>query len=96
VGIMPTELITLDSTLMTISTRSMLGQLIFNDIRRSMKHVGVSVDTSYDGDVNKAIDVAMKFIKKHPLVLEGASPAVVVTELEDSPVNLVLRVWNKT
>ncbi|HUV24992.1 MAG TPA: hypothetical protein VMW26_06160 [Methanomassiliicoccales archaeon] len=49
-----------------------------------------------DGDVNKAIDVTMKFIKEYPLVLEELSPAVVVTELEDSSVNLALKAWNKT
>ncbi|NYT12037.1 MAG: mechanosensitive ion channel family protein [Methanomassiliicoccales archaeon] len=96
VGIMSTELITPDNTFITIPNRSVWGEPIVNYSRMPIRRVDVSVGTAYDGDVNRAIEVAMSFIKEHPLVLNEPAPAVVVTELGDSSVNLALRAWSET
>jgi small conductance mechanosensitive channel len=96
VGIMSTELITPDNTFITIPNRSVWGQPIVNFTRMPIRRVDLSVGTAYGGDVNMAIDIAMKFIQDHPLVLEEPAPAVLITELGDSSVNLALRAWSKT
>lgn len=38
----------------------------------------------------------MDLMKSHTLVLDDPAPAVIVTELADSSVNLQLRAWSKT
>ena len=96
VGIMSTELITPDNKFITIPNRSVWGAPILNFTRMPIRRVDVGVGISYGGDVNKAIEVAMRYIKSHPLVLQDPAPAVVVTELGDSSVNLALRAWTKT
>jgi small conductance mechanosensitive channel len=50
----------------------------------TIRRVDVYLGTAYYGGIDKAIDVAMRFIKERPLVLNEPSPAVVVTELGDS------------
>jgi small conductance mechanosensitive channel len=40
--------------------------------------------------------VAMDLMKNHSSVLDGPAPAVVVTELANSSLNLQLRMWTKT
>lgn len=96
VGIMSTELITPDNTYITIPNRSVWGEPIVNYTRMPIRRVDVSVGTSYGGDVNRATDIAMRLIKEHSLVLEDPAPAVVVTELGGSSVNLALRAWTRT
>lgn len=93
VGIMSTEVITADHTHITLPNRTVWGSPITNTSRMPTRRVDVSVGTSYNGDVNKAIMVAMDLMSRHPKVLRYPGPDVVVTELADSSVNLSMRAW---
>jgi small conductance mechanosensitive channel len=84
VGIVSTELITPNYTFITLTNRSIWGQPIVNFARVTIRRVDVFVGTAYYEEINKAIDVAMRFIKERPLVLNEPALAVVVTELGDS------------
>jgi small-conductance mechanosensitive channel len=55
-----------------------------------------AVGIGYGSSVDKAVQVAMGIMKAHPLVLDEPEPAVVITELADSSVNLALRPWTNT
>lgn len=96
VGMMSTELLTLDNTFITIPNRLVWGSIITNYSRMPLRRVDVSVGISYGTDIDKAFDVSMRVIKSHKLVLKKPDPAVVITELADSSVNLVLRAWTNT
>lgn len=95
-NVMSTELITPDNTYITIPNRQVWGSPISNDTRMPTRRVDVNVGVSYGGDVNQAIDVAMKLMKGKKMVLKDPPPDVVVTELADSSVNLQLRAWTRT
>jgi small-conductance mechanosensitive channel len=60
------------------------------------RRASVDVGVSYSSDVEKAIMIALDLMKGHPLVLKEPEPAVVITELANSSVNLQLRAWMKT
>jgi small conductance mechanosensitive channel len=96
VGLMATELLTPDNQYITIPNRLVWGSSVTNYSRMPVRRVDVSVSIAYRADVEKAVSVALSLMRGHELVLGGPAPAVVVTELADSAVNLALRAWTNT
>ena len=96
VGVMSTELLTPDNVLITIPNKLVWGSVITNYTRMSTRRVSVDVGVAYGTDLDKAIKVAMDIMRSHPKVLKDPEPAVVITGLGDSAINLQLRAWAKT
>ncbi len=96
VGLLATEFLTPDNTFITIPNKLVWGSPVVNHTRMPTRRVDVAVGIAYDSPVDKAISVAIKLMKSHELVLDDPEPAVVVTELADSSVNLQLRPWTNT
>ena len=96
VGIMATELLTPDNVFVTIPNSQVWGASIENATRMPTRRADVAVGIGYGSSVDKAVQVAMDIMKSHPLVLDDPEPAVVITELADSSVNLALRPWTNT
>ena len=96
IGMMATEILSYDNQFITLPNRLVWGSAIVNYTRMPTRRVDVDVGVSYGSDLDRAIPVAMDLMKKHSLVLEDPAPAVVVTELADSSVNLQLRAWSET
>jgi small conductance mechanosensitive channel len=96
VGIMATELLTPDNKYVTIPNALIWGSPVINYSRMDTRRVDVAVGIGYASNVEEALRVATDLIKAHPAVLADPEPAVVVTELADSSVNLALRAWTKT
>jgi small-conductance mechanosensitive channel len=93
---MATELLTPDNVFVTIPNSQVWGSPIINASRMPTRRVDVPVGIGYGSSVDKAVQVAMDLMKAHELVLGDPAPAVVVTELADSSVNLQLRAWTET
>ncbi len=93
VGIMATELLSIDNQLITIPNKLVWNNSIVNNSRMPTRRASVDVGISYKADLDKAITVAMDLMRSHPKVLEEPSPAVVVLGLGDSSVDLQLRAW---
>ncbi|RZN37453.1 MAG: mechanosensitive ion channel family protein [Methanophagales archaeon ANME-1-THS] len=96
VGIMSTELLTPDNQFITIPNKLVWGSVTVNYSRMPTRRVDLAAGISYASDVDRAIQIALDLMKKHLLVLKDPAPAVVVSELADSSVNLQLRAWTKT
>ena len=96
VGIMATELLTVDNQLITIPNGQVWGSAVVNMTRMPTRRADVSVGIAYGDSVDAAVKVAMETMAGHELVLDDPAPAVVLTELADSSVNLSLRAWTKT
>ncbi|WP_457741611.1 mechanosensitive ion channel family protein [Thermococcus sp.] len=96
VGIMGTELITPDNTLIVIPNKLVWGSIITNYTRMPTRRVSVDVGVAYGTDLDRAIKLAMELMKRHPQVLKEPEPSVVITALADSSINLQLRAWVKT
>ncbi len=56
----------------------------------------MSVNIHYDSDIEKAKEIIMKIMLKHPYALKDPEPYVRVSEYNDNAVVLGLRVWAKT
>jgi len=96
VGIMATELLTPDNVFITIPNSQVWGSSIENFTRMPVRRVDVAVGIAYGSSVDQAAHVAMDIMRAHPLVLDDPEPAVVISALADSSVNLTLRPWAKT
>ncbi len=96
VGVMATELLTVDNQLITIPNGQVWGSPIINATRLSTRMAQVPVGVAYGSDIDAAIRVAVDLMKSHSLVLADPEPAVVITALADSSVNLELRAWTET
>jgi small-conductance mechanosensitive channel len=96
VGIMATELLTPDNVLITIPNGQVWGAAIENYTRMPRRRADVAVGIAYGSSVEKAVQVAMDAMRAHPLVLDDPEPAVILTELADSSVNLSVRPWTAT
>ncbi len=93
IGVMSTTLKTFDNVVITIPNKNIWGAPIVNYTREPIRRITVDVGVAYGTDLNKALNIALETAKKHPKVLDDPAPAVVVTELADSSVNLQLRAW---
>ena len=96
VGIMATEILTVDNKFITIPNALIWGSPVINYTRMDTRRPDVSVGISYNSNVDDAVRVALELMKNHPAVLPAPAPEVAVTELADSSVNLSLRAWTKT
>ncbi len=95
VGLMATELLKPDNTRITIPNKLVWDQPIVNYSRMSKRRVDVPVGISYDGNIDKAVKVAMDFLEDHDEVLDDPEPEVSVNGLGDSSVDLVLKGWTE-
>ncbi len=93
VGLMATELLKPDNTRITIPNKLIWDEPIINYSRMDKRRVDIPVGISYDGNVDKAVQVAMDFLTSNEEVLDDPKPQVDVTDLGDSSVNLMLKAW---
>lgn len=96
VGIMGTELLTPDNTLITIPNKLIWGNPIVNYTKMPTRRVSVDIGVTYGTDLDRAIKIAMDLMKNHSKVLREPEPGVAITALADSSINLQLRAWVKT
>jgi len=95
IGLMATTLKTFDNVVITIPNKKVWGAPVVNYSREAMRRVTLDIGVAYGTDLSRAIDVAMGILKSHPKVLNDPEPAVVVTQLRDSSINLQVRAWVK-
>jgi small-conductance mechanosensitive channel len=96
VGIMSTELRSPDNKTIIIPNRAVWGEAVVNYTRQPIRRVDTDVGIAYGSDVAAAYELSMKLMKKHEKVLEDPEPAIFMTELADSSLNIQLRPWAKT
>ena len=93
IGVMSTTLKTFDNVIITIPNKNIWGSPIVNYTREPIRRITIDVGVAYGTDLDKAINTILEAARKHPKVLDDPAPAVVVTELADSSINLQLRAW---
>lgn len=97
VDLMHTTILTFDNKQVSIPNGVLINNNIVNYSREETRRVDIVFPISYEADVNKAKDIAMETILKHPLTLKKPDePFVRVKDYSDSSVNIVTRVWCKT
>lgn len=95
VGIMATNLLTLDNKLITIPNKLIWNDTITIYNRMPIRRAEISVGVAYGTDLDRAVQIAMDLMNEHSKVLGDPAPAVAILELGDSSINLQLRAWAK-
>lgn len=95
-----TLLNTVDNKLVIIPNGELSNSPITNYSREPIRRVDITMGIGYGDDIKTAKEIMTKVANSHPLVLkEGeapADPAILVTSLGDSSVNIAVRSWAKT
>ncbi len=93
ISIFNTRIQTFDGEYVLIPNDIVGGSTVINRSRKGRLRLEVDVGIDYDGDIERATEIAEKVMGEPEDVLAVPSPAVVTKSLDDSAVVLGLRFW---
>lgn len=88
-----TELATPDNVQIILPNSSVWGAAITNYSYHKTRRADWTIGISYGDDISKAFDTARKVLSKEARILPDPEPALMVSELADSSVNITIRAW---
>lgn len=90
-----TRLNTFGNQLAIIPNGELSNENIINYSAEDKRRDAITIGISYNSNIKVAKDTLMNLLEEQEDILEDPAPAVVVTELADSSVNLSVRFWAK-
>jgi small conductance mechanosensitive channel len=88
-----TELATPDNVQVIMPNASVWGSPVVNYSHHDTRRIDFILGISYDDDIDKALAAAKHVVDAEARVLPDPEPMFVVSELADSSVNLIARIW---
>ena len=95
IGLIYTVLRQFDNTVVSVPNSTLTSGVITNCTARNERRISFDVGIGYGADIDKARSVILDVVKSHPETDQEKTPAVAVTDLQDSAVNLTVLVWVK-
>ena len=89
-------LTTVDNRRVIIPNGILQTSLVTNYSSEDVRRVIWTFSIAYGDDFNKAKSLLLKWIKEDERILDDMEPMVVISELADSSVNIMVRVWVKS
>ncbi|MFH2037655.1 MAG: mechanosensitive ion channel domain-containing protein [Candidatus Zixiibacteriota bacterium] len=96
IGIFSTFMKTPDNKEIIMPNSKITGETITNFSAKETRRVDMVFGISYDDNIKLAKDTLWEIINADERILKDPAPAVAVSELGESSVNLVVRPWVKT
>jgi small-conductance mechanosensitive channel len=96
VRLFQTILTSVENHQITLPNSQITAEPITNFTANATRRIDIPVGVDYGNDIRGARAALLGFAQAHPKVLEAPAADVIVSELADSSVNLVLRVWVNT
>jgi small conductance mechanosensitive channel len=93
IQIFVTKIVTPGNKLAIIPNGILSNGTIKNYTEEGQLRVDLTIGISYDADIKMAKDILEKTLASNPKVMKDPAPAVTVSELADSSVNLAVRPW---
>jgi small conductance mechanosensitive channel len=94
--LLSTMIKTYDNQHLIVPNNSVWGSTIVNVTGSKTRRVDLVFGIGYQDDMEKARQIMLDVLEKHPLTLEKPDYTVKVHELGDSSVNFICRPWVKT
>jgi len=96
-GLFGTELNTTDNKYIFAPNSQIWGTEITNFTRNAMRRQDIIAGISYDSDINKAMSVIADVVNAEQRVTQSGDqePIIRVTNMGDSSVDILVRVWSK-
>jgi len=82
-----------DRSRVVIPNRRIIGEVLHN--YGTIRQLDLGVGVSYDTDLNLALAMVRDILKSNSRVLKDPAPAVGITMLADSSINIAVRPWTK-
>ncbi len=96
IQIFTTQLKSPDNKTVIVPNAKIFGDKITNYSTKGTRRVDMTFGIGYDDDIDKARAVIREIIEADQRVLKDQDPVIAVSELADSSVNFVVRVWTKS
>ncbi len=96
IGLFTTEFLTADGVCLLAPNSTIWNQPIINYSRNPTRRLKITIGISYDDDIDGASDTLMTLMKSDERIHSDPAPAVVVSSLGDSSVNLQMRCWTSS
>ena len=93
IRIFNTYMLTFDKKVIIIPNTELATSTLINYSKEEIRRVDVKIGIAYGESTDKAREVLLRLSKENPYVYQEREPVVVVTKLNDSSVDLVLRTW---
>lgn len=91
-----TKLLTLDNKMIMIPNGSLSNSSITNYSHMEMRRIDLVIGVAYESDLAEVRKVLAETIQKEPGILQEEKTDIVVSELNDSSVDIGVHVWVKT
>lgn len=91
-----TRLLTPDNKLIIVPNSKLMGDNIVNYSAKETRRVDLTFGVSYKDNLQQVKAVLKRIVESDPRILKEPAHTIAVSELADSGVNLVVRVWVKT
>ena len=96
VQILTTVLKTGDNKQIIVPNGQIMGSIITNFSANDTRRVDLTIGIGYDDDIDKARDTMQELIEADDRILKDPASLIAVSELADSSVNFVVRIWVKS
>ncbi|MGN0891679.1 MAG: mechanosensitive ion channel family protein [Oligosphaeraceae bacterium] len=96
IGLFTTTFTTPDGLFIAAPNSVLFGAPIKNYSRNPRRRADITVGIAYGDSLSQGMQVLLKLMREHPLILQDPAPEVLVSELADSSVNLTLRFWTES
>ena len=88
-----TEMVTPDNVQIIVPNSQIFGSSVVNYSFHDTRRVDLALGISYEDNIEMAVEAINQTIAADARVLKDPEPMVAVSELADSSVNFVIRVW---
>ncbi|EMU54486.1 mechanosensitive ion channel family protein [Clostridium butyricum] len=96
IGIFYTHMSTVDNKQILVPNGTLANGIVRNYTAQEMRRVDLTFCVGYDQDIRVVKNAIFSVINKEELILNEPEPFVAVSELDDSSVNFITRVWTET
>ena len=96
IGLFNTIFHTVDGLYVSAPNGSLWGAPITNFSRNKKRRLDITVGIGYDSDTDKAMEILRDLINNDSRILKNCANDVFISELADSSVNIVMRIWVNT
>ena len=93
IGLFTTKLRTPQGQDIFVPNNSIITSPITNYSSNKTRRADITVGISYGDNLEEGIKILQQLLDSNPLILKDPAPAIYVSDLADSSVNLTLRYW---
>jgi small conductance mechanosensitive channel len=90
-----TRIRTKENTYIVIPNQKIINEVLINHSKRGMTRVNLPIGIAYKESIPKAREVLLDAVKDVPHILTDPVPDVVVEKINESSIDLLVRVWTE-